>query len=42
MTKRCKLCGRLVTQAEADDIQCGRCEKIVGNVIMDLEAELCG
>jgi len=39
--KRCKLCGRLKTQAEADGLYCGRCEKISGNVMADLEAELC-
>jgi|GEM_PF-6949092 len=39
---RCKLCGKLKTQAEVDDFQCGRCEKLSGKVLMDLEAELCG
>ncbi len=38
--KRCKLCGRLKTQAEADDLYCGKCEKVQGEIIMDLEAEL--
>ena len=40
--KKCKLCGKLQTQAEADDLYCGRCEKINGDVMADLEAELCG
>ena len=40
--RRCKLCGRLKTQAEADDVYCGRCEKIQGDVMADLQAELSG
>ncbi len=38
--RRCKLCGRLKTQTEADDLYCGKCEKMHGDVIADLKAEL--
>ena len=34
--RACKVCGRSVE----DDLYCGRCEKIVGNVMLDLKAEL--
>ncbi len=40
--RRCKVCGRLKTQVEADDLYCGQCEKIEGDVLADWQAELCG
>ena len=40
--KRCELCGRLKTQVEDDGPYCGRCEKIQGDVMADLQAELSG
>ena len=35
--KKCKSCGK---EKEDDEMYCGRCEKIVGDVMMDLRVEM--
>ena len=40
--KRCKLCGKLKSPIDLDGQYCGRCEKIAGDVMLDLKLELLG
>ncbi len=40
--KRCKSCGELKNPEDLDGQYCGRCDKIQGDVMADLKAELCG
>jgi hypothetical protein len=37
---KCKLCGR--ETADDSGLYCGKCDKIAGDVMMDLKAELEG
>ena len=36
--RKCRLCGRPAD----DELYCGRCEKLIGDAMMDLKAELGG
>ncbi len=40
--KKCKLCGELKSPNDLDGQYCGRCEKLQGDLLADLAAELCG
>ncbi len=42
MKKRCKSCGEVKSSEYHDELLCGRCEKIQGDVMADLKAELLG